>query len=630
MKTVYLDWETYYDKVYNLRKMTTQEYILDERFEVTALSIAVDDGPVRVFTKDQVPFVLARINWDDACLVAHNTIFDGAILSWIYGYNPKLYACTLSMARAVFGTLLKSNGLGELSKLVGMHKDTEALMDMSGVRADDMDTSDPSVRRFLAYAGSDTETCRRLYKLMLQGFPAKERIVMDIVLRMFIDGWFELDRDMLLEAITEESEQRQEYLQAAGVQDVGDLRSRDRFAILLQNLGVDTPTKTSPSTGKQTYAFAKNDIEFTKLLEHDNPRVVALVEAKLNASSTINESRCQRFINIHDNAGGRLHVPLLYSGAHTHRFSGLDKLNLQNIPAGRDGREPRLRKSLKARKGRKVVVVDAAQIEARLVVWMAGQRDLVRAFAQGRDVYAEFASMVYGYEVTKANHPLERFIGKQGILGLGYNAGGPKFHFMLVTTTPRELGGYKETEERSTEIVRVYRSGYDKIPRLWRIMDDLIVDMFRGNTVSYGPISTRKNQILLPSGLTLSFPHLRPFEKYNKERGKMDRGWEFWKPRYKCFMPIYGGKLLENICQALARIQISDTMVWIKLHHPDWKCLLQVHDEVVYDVAEDEAEFALDTIVERMSTPGSWAQCFDYPLPLAAEGDIGDTYGDAK
>ena len=114
-------------------------------------------------------------------------------------------------------------------------------------------------------------------------------------------------------------------------------------------------------------------------------------------------------------------VPFKYSGAHTHRFSGDWSINLQNLP-----RDSELRKALRAPKGKVVVAVDTSQIEARINAMLSGQKDLVDAFREGRDVYCEFATVIYGRQITKADK-VERFVGKTAVLSLGYGSGAAAF-----------------------------------------------------------------------------------------------------------------------------------------------------------------------------------------------------------
>ena len=99
MDIVTIDFETYYDSEYSLSKMTTEEYIRDERFEVVGVAIKVNDKEVDWYSGKDVAGFLNAIDYSDKAILCHNTVFDGAILSWHYGIKPKFWFDTLSMAR---------------------------------------------------------------------------------------------------------------------------------------------------------------------------------------------------------------------------------------------------------------------------------------------------------------------------------------------------------------------------------------------------------------------------------------------------------------------------------------------------------------------------------------------------
>ena len=100
-----LDFETYYDKKFSLTKLTTEEYIRSPQFETIGVGVKVNnkDTEWASGTHEQLKKFLDYYNWDNAILVAHNTMFDGAILKWIYDIQPRVYADTLCMARALHG-----------------------------------------------------------------------------------------------------------------------------------------------------------------------------------------------------------------------------------------------------------------------------------------------------------------------------------------------------------------------------------------------------------------------------------------------------------------------------------------------------------------------------------------------
>ena len=236
--------------------------------------------------------------------------------------------------------------------------------------------------------------------------------------------------------------------------DKDTLMSNPQFADLLRTYGVEPPTKISPTTGKQTYAFSKTDEAFKELLEHEDTQVQALVAARLGTKSTIEETRTERFLGIAER--GTLPVPLRYYAAHTGRWGGDDKLNLQNLP-----RSSPLKKAILPPRGYVFLDSDSSQIEARTLAWLSGQEDLVEAFDRGEDVYKIMASAIYGKDVAQINKD-ERFVGKTTILGAGYGMGAKKFQTQL-----KNFGVELELEE-TKRVIDTYRQTYPYIPQLWQ------------------------------------------------------------------------------------------------------------------------------------------------------------------
>ena len=403
-----IDFETYYDRQYSLSKMTTEAYIRDPQFEVIGASIKKNDGKAIWVDQPQVEAVFKHLKpaLEKAAILAHNTLFDGAILSWHYGIKPKLWLDTLSMARpyhaAQVGGSLKA--LARHYKLG--EKGSEVIAALGKRRADF--TSD-EIGEYAKYCCNDTDLTRELFKKLLQKFPPAELQVIDKTLRMYTEPELELDEDRLLAHEQAEIERKSSLVEDMGLQCTEDeakaiLMSNPKFAEYLDSIGVEPPIKISPRTGKTAFAFSKTDPGFKALLTHHDDRVVKAANARIGVKSTIELTRTQRLIQVNDR--GNLPVMLNYYGAHTGRFSGGDKMNLQNFPRGGE-----LRKSLLAPEGKRLVACDSSQIEARMLAWVAGQTDLVKAFHMGRDVYSEFASKIYNRPVTKDNK-IERFVGK--------------------------------------------------------------------------------------------------------------------------------------------------------------------------------------------------------------------------
>lgn len=436
----------------------------------------------------------------------------------------------------------------------------------------------------------------------------KELKVIDTTLRMFVEPTLRLNLPML-EAHLETVKERKAKLLAVAEADKDSLMSNDKFAELLKLLGVEPPTKISARTGKQAWAFAKTDEEFKALLEHTDPRVQALVSARLGNKTTLEETRTQRFIDIA--LRGALPVPIKYYAAHTGRWGGDDKINLQNLPS-RGQNANKLKLSIEAPEGYVIIDSDSSQIEARTVAWLAGQTDLVEAFDKGEDVYKIMASAIYGKdesEITKE----ERFVGKTTILGAGYGMGGAKFQAQLKTF------GVDMSADECARIISVYRNRYSKVPALWRQAQSCVEALVTRQGASFGEVDAvvfdaSQGGFLLPSGLWQKYEGLtKVFDPEGKAQYQ-------YKTR-KGVVKIYGGKVVENICQAVARCVIAEQMLMIAKRY---KVVLTVHDAIACIAKEDEAKEAQDYVEQCMRYRPKWCQT----LPLNCESGVGRSYGD--
>lgn len=602
-----VDFETYYDKDYSLSKMTTEEYIRDDRFEVIGVAVAVDDDPPEWFsgTQKETAAWLNQFDWANSPVLAHNTQFDGAIMSWVFGIKPKGWLDTLCMARAKHGV----DAGGSLKALAERYelgaKGTE-VVNALGKRRSDFSRED--LNRYADYCCTDVRLTYDLFACLVQGFPKGELKVIDLTLRMFIEPTLELNLPLLESHLVSVKDKKAKLLAAAQA-DRDMLMSNDKFAELLIALGVEPPKKVSARTGKETWAFAKTDEGFKELLSHPDPRVQTLVGARLGTKTTLEESRTQRFIDIA--LRGSLPVPIKYYAAHTGRWGGDDKINLQNLPS-RGANAGKLKGAITAPKGYVIIDCDSSQIEARTVAWLAGQQDLVDAFAKGEDVYKIMASAIYNVpmeEVTKE----QRFVGKTTILGAGYGMGAAKFQLQLKTF------GVDTDIDECKRIIDVYRSTYPSIPALWRQGQKCVESILTVKAADFGVVDAvlfdpREYGFQLPSGLWQRYEGLK---KVEDSEGKAQ--YEYWTRRGA--VKIYGGKVVENICQAVARCVIAEQMLRISKRY---KVVLTVHDAIACIAPEAEAEEAQKYVEDCMRWRPSWAST----LPLNCESGMGKSYGD--
>jgi DNA polymerase len=598
-----IDFETYYSQQYSLSKVTTEEYIRDPRFEVIGVSVKVDDEPAKWFsgTRKQTKAWLDQFDWANSIAIAHNAMFDMAIKNWRFDIRPKRIIDTLSMLRAIDGPDA-GNSLAKAAERYGLGVKGTEVVNALGKRR--LDFTPDELAAYGDYCINDTEMTYKLAMKLLEGFPKEELQLIDLTMRMFTEPVLALDRGALETHLADVQRKKADLLGKALIAK-DNLMSNPQLAETLRSLGVEPPMKISPTTGKETYAFAKSDEAFKALLEHENTIVQAIIAARLGVKSTLEETRTDRFIGISER--GLLPVPLRYYAAHTGRFGGDDKVNLQNLP-----RKSPLKKAIKAPPGYVVIDCDSSQIEARTLAWLAGQWDLVEAFEKGEDVYKIMASSIYGVPIEEVTDS-QRFVGKTTILGAGYGMGAAKFQAQLKTFNV-EL-----SEDECKRIIHVYRDTYPYIPKLWRDTGDALESLVVDNLTSIGEGMKLAvaGGIVLPNLLRLRYPNLR-FEQ--KDNGKWEMVYDTKKGRVVIPTRIYGGKAVENICQALARIIIANQMLMIARRY---KVAMTVHDSVVVVAPEAEAAEARAFVESCMRIRPKWAAA----LPLNCESKIGASYG---
>jgi len=607
------DFETYYSKTYSLSKLTTEEYIRGDEYETIGVSVKVDDAPAQWFSgsPQETKNWLWQFEWGKAMVVAHNAMFDAAILNWRYDIRPYIIADTLSMARAIHGIEVG----GSLAKLAERYeigvKGNEVIHALDKHRAD---FTEQELAKYGEYCVNDTELTYKLFNILVEGYPKKELKLIDLTIRMFSEPVLELDEVLLQNHMVNIKARKEELLsKIAGDPETAkkNIMSNVKFAELLSEYGVDAPMKISPTTGKQAYAFAKTDEELKALLEHPDPNVQALVSARLGVKSTLEETRTQRFLEIAQR--GSLPIPLKYYAAHTGRWGGADKINLQNLPS-RGADAGQLKKAIKAPKGYVIIDADSAQIEARVLAWMAGVAPLVEAFRKGEDVYKLMAAAIYAKDPVDIT-PAKRFIGKAALLGCGYGMGYKKFHKTLLAS------GTSISEGAARTIVNTYRAVNSGVVELWAQGDRCLAAMLDKKSTDYG----KEGVVLVGQWWWKGFvtPNKIPFRYYELRRvpGKNVGEMGFAYTSRTGAVSIWGGKLTENIIQHLARCIIGEQMLRIA---KKYRVVLTVHDAIACIALEAEADEARAYVEECMRWTPAWAD----GLPLNCESGVGKTYGE--
>lgn len=621
---VTLDFETFYDKGYSLSAMNTFTYVADERFSIHGVGIKIDDQPTRWFND-----TVAALAHVDECntdslpiaLLCHNTYFDGWILHHHFDWHADLYLDTMCMSRGLFPA--SSASLEKLCERLWpndpkMRKGKE-LVQFKGVTTEQLHSTPAALKTMTRYCHQDVDLTHAAFLRMEPHYPDPELRLIDLTLRMMCEPLVRIDVPRVHACLSGAIEHRNQLIRESGYAE-STLSSNTKFEALIRNLGLPVPLKDSPTakeadgtTPKKIAALGKADLGFQELrraftqFEH-------IWQGRIAAKSVGEITRAERFIATADQCDGYMPVPLIYYSAHTGRYGGGEKLNLQNL-----GRTSELRRSLCAPPGQMVYVADSSNIEARMLAWEAGQEDLLEIFRTGGDVYAYTAQDIYNRPIDKKKDPHERFVGKVTALGLGYGMGWRKFKDTLAAGA---LGGppvFMEDHEVQ-HIVNTFRTKRWAIKGYWQQADQAIVDMYMGNSRQWGPLTIHRNCIVMPNGMALQYPGLRPAE--DDEFG----GWEYHNGQF--FTKIYGGKLVENITQALARIVLFDQMLAInELFEPHGgRVVMNVHDEIIAigpDLGVDEADNELfQQMLTIMRTAPRW--CPD--LPLDGEGGVAAEY----
>lgn len=583
------------------------------------MAVKLDNEPHRIIEGEDIAAFLSTLDPKTTTTVAFNALFDNSILSWRYGFVPNLMLDAMGMARALLGHELQRFSLASVAEHMGLGAKGTALMNMMGKRTAEI-KAEGLWPEFCAYALQDNVLCEGIFNRLLPLFPKSEWRVMDLVLRCTVDPSFVCDTDMLRDHLNQVKWDKAQLLNNCSIDQI-KLMSSAKFKAALEERGVKVQMKMSKTTGKETPAFAKTDDFMAELADHHDPEVQALAAARLGLRSTIEETRTEKLLAVADafnyvGISPNMPVPLRYGGAHTHRLSGDWGMNMQNLPADRkkDGKS-KLRAALKAPQGHKVIVADLGQIECRISAWLAGATTLSNQFANHLDPYAELASKIFERPIDRKVDTIEGFIGKTGVLGLGYGCGKDRFNTMcLQSARMMGLDFDKITRELTDRAVDTYRDVHWELPVLWRKLDRMLeTGLFGIDSHKLGPITIRRGVVELPNQLELRYL----IQPRNSDGDLM---FKYGRETHK----IYGAKLLENITQALSRVVIMDTAR--RLFVQNLRFVLQAHDELVFIVPAADSAAAMRTIHDEMVRAPSWAPT----LPLTAAVNAGSSYGEAK
>ena len=657
-QVIVLDFETAWGRAAHIKlgfsAQTNEEYVRDPRFKAWGMSwkyLGSDDAPVWVTRKD-LPAFFESIDWSRTGVLAQNTMFDVFILAQHYNVHPAFLMDTLSMGRALRG-VEAGNSLARLAQMMGLPEKGKGLAPSENI----LDELPADVEEVLAeYCCHDTWLCEQIF-FGLGGwdYPTKELRLIDMTLKMYTRASLILDRSMLINALSEEGEKREGLLQRLGVEEAA-LASNDKFAQVLAAMGVTPPTKISKTTGKEAFAFAKNDALFQAMLNGEREDVALLCEARLRVKSTTERTRAQRFLDI--SGRGPLPVPLSYFGASTGRWTAArgSAINMQNLKRGSF-----LRKAIMAPVGHQLVVGDLSQIEPRVLAWLSDYEDMLDIFRSGSDAYAAFGAQMFNIPgLSKESHPDLRQSAKSALLGAGYGLGWASFASQLLVgflgappirydkAFAKKLGvtsayidkfvGWEDNVKKlqdiphtcterellihcvaAKKIIDIYRETAHPVVSFWDMCSSLLEkSLYGGEEVVYKCVTFRKEEIVLPSGMTLKYPNLRnEIDKETKQRN-----WVYGEAGVTP-TKLYAGKITNNIVQGTARVVMTDGMLRVAKKYP---VVGTVHDELLCVVPDDEVEDAKEWVLEQMIAVPSYMP----GIPLNSEVGAHRRYGLAK
>lgn len=604
MKIIVLDFESFYSNDYTLTKLTTEEYVRDQRFEALCVSV-VSGGKGIAVPQEHLKAFFANYDWSDKAVCAHHAQFDLLILSEHFGIKPKFIFDTISMGRIVHGPHARLS-LAKLLERYGMAPKTIDYNEFKNKRWYQM--SSRTQQMLLDGAVHDSVQTEKLFYMMLPHVPAHELALIDRTVRMFTEPTAVGDLATLRQICNSEVNKKADMMSELNV-TASDLQSAQTFQRLLEAEGIEIEYKFGKSvdkkTGefKKTPAFAKTDEFMGTLIDHDNPRVRALAEARLGVKSTLNETRSGRILRMSER--GPLCLYHHHAGAHTLRVTGGDKMNWVNLP--RDGL---IRKAIRAPEGTMLSIKDFSQFELRLVLWLAGQIDKLKILASGGDIYSMFGTKLYEREITKADER-ERYVSKQVVLGSQYGQGEDKLYNEL---------NFKHKVPVDREFVslciNVYRKEeYTLVAKLWRECTKLLPRIASREEFEWKCYTFKDGKCYAPNGSYMFFENL----EWRESKSAIGGGAWFFEKKPGQWVKMYGAKLLENLVQFLQRCMAGDVFLKIDRKYP-W--ILFPYDEGIHVVPKDGAQEIHEGMLKIMSISPLWAP----DLPISAEGIVSDRY----
>ncbi len=624
-----IDFETYSEC--DIKTAGGYNYAAHPSTEVICMAWAIDDEAPQLWTPDQqFPDRLAHaLMWENAEVWAWNAAFERAV--W---HHKILWKHDIGVAdhrwndtAALAATLALPRALGKCAEVLELsdQKDTRGrflIQRLCKPYRGERRTDQHLLDELYAYCKQDVVTERAIKNYILKYKPMGEH-----------------ERAVWL--LDQEINWRGVGIDVPNVENALDLiiATAERLNASVVDLtdgalsGVGSRAQVMSWCRDQGYrlgGYDKNAI-LTALAD---PALPANVRDVLKVRQTLGKASTSKYQAMQNLAGhdNRARGVFSYHGAQTGRWAGRG-FQPQNLPRPAfndadtcvqlfDQRDPELlemlygdpmaalsstlRSMIVPAQGNRLMVVDFNAIEARVLAWLAGEQEPLDVFATGQCIYCHAATSIYGRTITKKDKE-ERQIGKVAVLALGYQGGVGAFQTMAAA--------YRvEIEDELADQIKVkWRKANKNIVRFWYALEEAANNAVkhRGHAFDAGPITFKCHGDFLfaklPSGRRLAY--------YQPRLG--NNGLEFWGTDSRlggrwAKLDTYGGKLAENITQAVARDLLADAM--LRVEAKGYPVVMHVHDEIVSEVPKDFGSLAeFEQLICQMP---DWAT----GLPMAVEG----------
>ena len=621
---VFVDFET--KSEVDIKKCGGGAYCRHKSTEILCYCYAIDDGPVvRVAQSDVTP--LLELKHSGAVFIAHNAAFEAAIFD-LYGIKDAKFQCTMALGQS-HGLPGSLDGMAKALQL-GYQKD------LNGTRlinkfckpnklGEFYQMSESDMTDLLDYCALDVEVERGIFN-RLPPLSEYEQRVFDLT-RKINERGIKIDVELATKAaalatsLTADANERLKELTGGKFYSLGQtvrLKNylNEEYGLDLSGVGSDELEEKLPFT------------------QDEDCQEIMKLRMDFGKSSSAKFDKASMAVNEDD----RVRQYLIYHGASTGRWTSFT-VQMHNLPRG-TGIDPDIcinlikhgdpelftllyddpigaistciRGLFIAEEGKTFYVVDYASIEARVVAWLAGEKKLLNLFTEGADVYVEMAKKIFRKPSLTAKDKFERFLGKTTVLGCGYGMGPDKFYATC-------LGyGIEVTPELAEKAVLTYRQTNKQIVGFWYDLERAALATLRtGKTHKCGPVRfIRGREFLycqLPSGRKLAYYKPMIDDGQIVYFTQNSQTHTFQKTH------TYGGKLCENVTQAVARDIMADAM--LRLEEADFPVVLSVHDEVVVEYAKPQGP-ELNNIIMIMTTLPEWAK----GCPIDAEGFVTERY----